>query len=78
MRVFLGMVLGVLVTISGAYVADSIATGPQVASTPPAEQRTEVPGERRTMVNWDVVGRRWESLKQRVENEWIRMSERKT
>jgi hypothetical protein len=30
------------------------------------------------MVNWDVVGRRWERLKQRVENEWIRLSERKS
>jgi hypothetical protein len=78
MRVFLGMVLGVLLTISGTYLADSIATGPQITSTPPAEQRVETPGERRTMVNWEVVGRRWESLKQRVENEWIRLSERKT
>jgi hypothetical protein len=77
MRVFLGMILGAVLTIGAAYLADSIATGPQVTSAPVTEQRVE-PSARRTMVNWDVVGRRWESLKQRVENEWVRLSERKT
>jgi hypothetical protein len=72
MRVFLGIILGVLLTVSGAYVADSIITGPQVAA-PTAEQRAEPPAVRRTMVNWDVVGRRWERLKQRVENELVRL-----
>jgi hypothetical protein len=76
MRVFLGIILGVLLTVSGAYVVDSIATGPQIVA-PSAEQRNDAPRER-TMVNWDVVGRKWESLKTRVHSEWIRLSEVKT
>jgi hypothetical protein len=74
MRVFLGMILGFVLTVSGAYLVDSIATGPQLSATPPAEQRT-APVERRTMVNWDVVGRNWDRLKTRIESEWVRLSE---
>jgi hypothetical protein len=70
------MIFGAFLTILGAYVVDSIATGPELSAAPPAEQRTEAPRDRRTMVNWEVVGRNWERLKNRVENEWIRLSER--
>lgn len=70
MRVFLGMVFGATLTVLGAYAYDSLSTGPALSSTPAVEQKT--------MVNWDVVGQNWQSLKSRVQNEWIKLSELKT
>ena len=42
MRVFFGMILGALLTVSAAYVYDA--------------NRTDAAGLDRPMVNWDVVG----------------------
>jgi hypothetical protein len=64
MRVFLGMILGAILTIFGAYLIDSYNAGPN-ASTAQAEQR---------MVNWDTVDRNWQSFKRRVQTEWTRLS----
>jgi hypothetical protein len=46
MRLLLGIVLGALLTIGGAYILDARADGV----------------EQRRMVNWDVVGQRVDEL----------------
>src|SRR5205807_768222 len=50
MRLFLGIILGVLITIGGAYIADSTMVG-----TPPPG--ATVAPDQRPMVNWDVVSK---------------------
>jgi hypothetical protein len=64
MRVFLGMILGAILTISGAYLIDSYNAGPNTTAAQ-AENR---------MVNWDVADRNWQSFKSRVQSEWTRLS----
>jgi len=59
-RVFLGIILGVLLTIGGAYIHDT-----QLTATARAE---------RQMVKWDVVGRNWNHLTARVRQEWNRLA----
>jgi hypothetical protein len=62
MRIFLGMVLGVLITVGAAFVYDSstgrTANGLTVAS---AEERAPL-----RMVNWDVVSHDWDGMKQEL------------
>lgn len=62
MRLILGMLLGALLLITGAYYHDSMQTS-TVASGPSAAQQ-------RPMVNWDVVGANWNSFKLRVQEGW--------
>jgi hypothetical protein len=64
MRVFLGMILGAILTIFGAYLIDSYNAGPDATAA-----QTE-----RRMVNWNVVDRNWQSFKSRVQSEWTRLS----
>jgi hypothetical protein len=60
MRLILGMLLGALLLIAGAYYHDSMQTS-TVASGPGAT-------ENRPMVNWDVVEANWNSLKIRLQD----------
>jgi hypothetical protein len=60
MRLILGMLLGALLLIAGAYYHDSMRTS-TVASGPTAI-------ENRPMVNWDVVEANWNSLKNRLQD----------
>ena len=53
MRLFLGIVLGVLLTVATAYIHDSTLI-----------DRREVAA--RPMVNWDVVSRDWAELRANV------------
>lgn len=62
MRLILGMLLGAMLLIAGAYYHDSMQTS-TVASGPSATQN-------RPMVNWDVVGANWNSFKLRVQEGW--------
>lgn len=62
MRVFLGMILGAMLTVFAAYVYDS--------------GRTEQAGIQRQMVNWDVVSENWNAAKARVQREWTQISSR--
>jgi len=64
MRVLFGMILGVALTIGGAYLYDSHKS---VASA----NATNVP---RPMVNWDVVGDKWNRLTERARAEWNRLA----
>lgn len=60
MRLILGMLLGALLLIAGAYYHDSMQTS-TVASGPNATAN-------RPMVNWDVVEANWNSFKIRLQD----------
>jgi hypothetical protein len=61
MRVLLGIIIGVFLTIGGVYIHDTqFAAGK--------------PGVERQMVNWDAVGRNWNQLTARVRQEWNRLT----
>ena len=64
MRVLFGIILGVALTIGGAYVYDSQTANPGTA--PNTVQRP--------MVNWDVVDANWHRLTHRVQAEWARLT----
>jgi hypothetical protein len=70
MRFLLGIIVGVALTIGGAYVSDSRGV------TNARGENTAV-GEgaaiERPMVNWDVVGKNWNQLTARVRDEWNRL-----
>jgi hypothetical protein len=67
MRFFLGLVVGVFLTIGVAYLADASISSPS-SSTAQAEQRP--------MVNWDVVDKNWRSLTLGVRNTWNKLASR--
>lgn len=55
MRVFLGMILGAIITVVGTFSYDTL-TGKAVTTTDaPAS-------DERPMVNWDIVGKNWQSI----------------
>jgi hypothetical protein len=62
MRVLIGIILGAVLTVGGAYLYDShyalTATNAQ-ASAP------------RPLVNWDVVNVKWNHLTERARAEWV-------
>jgi hypothetical protein len=69
MRIFLGIIVGAILTIGVAYLSDASTSG---APTPAAQTSVE----QRPMVNWDVVSRRWESLSLGVRNTWNKLAAR--
>lgn len=69
MRVFLGMILGALLTVAAAYSYDSM------------NANRDITEGARPMVNWDVVSRNWQDLRanlrdmgSRVHDEWVKRS----
>ena len=69
MRLILGMILGAVLTVVGAYIHDN-----GTSSAPPAQSEgmpapTE-PAQARPMVNWDVVAQEWGRLSTRAQAEW--------
>lgn len=62
MRLFLGMILGAVLTVTAAWIYDS--------------GRADQAGLQRTMVNWDVVSENWQAAKARVQREWTQISSR--
>ena len=65
MRVFLGMILGALLTVAAAYSYDTASGRSDVGARP--------------MVNWDVVSQNWRDLRanlrdmgNRVHDEWVK------
>jgi hypothetical protein len=62
MRVFLGMILGALLTVAVAYYSDSMRTS-SVASGPAAT-------DNKPMVNWDVVEANWNVVVTRAQQGW--------
>ena len=71
MRLLLGIILGVCLTIGGAYLYDShnaLEATNAPASAPASAQRP--------MVNWDVVSGNWQGLSSRVRNTWNKLASR--
>ena len=64
MRLLLGIILGALLTIGGAYLYDSNS----------AANATDTAAVQRPMVNWDVVGVKWQSVTERARSEWTRVA----
>ncbi len=65
MRVLLGIILGGILTVGGTYLYDSHN------SLAAAKTSTSV---QQPMVNWDVVGTKWNHLTTRARAEWIRIA----
>jgi hypothetical protein len=65
MRLLFGIILGALLTVGGAYVYDS-RNAVQATDAPTVAQRP--------MVNWDVVGVKWQHLTARARSEWVRVA----
>ncbi len=65
MRVLIGIILGGTLTIGGAYLYDS-HNALTAADAPASAQRP--------MVNWDIVGDKWNHLTTRARAEWIRIA----
>jgi hypothetical protein len=70
MRFFLGLVVGVFLTVGVVYLADASITGPVNS----AGQTNVV--EQRPMVNWDVVSKNWQNFSLGVRNTWNRLASR--
>ena len=65
MRVLIGIILGGVLTVGGAYVYDSHNT--LAAAAAPASAQ-------RPLVNWDVVGTKWNHLTARARAEWTKLA----
>ena len=65
MRVLLGIILGGVLTVGGAYLYDS-HNALAAANAPASVQRP--------LVNWDVVGTKWKHLTERARAEWTRLA----
>ena len=66
MQTFLGMILGALLLVCGVYIYDSMQTS-EVANGQTAAVH-------RTIVNWDVADTKWQLLKERAHDDWVRIS----
>ena len=63
MRLLLGIILGGFLTVGGAYIYDSYNA---------TAGATDAARVQRTLVNWDVVGSKWQQLTERARAEWSR------
>jgi hypothetical protein len=64
MRVLIGIILGVVLTVGGAYLFDSHT----------AQMSTSTASAQRPMVNWDIVSNNWNRLTARARAEWNRLA----
>jgi hypothetical protein len=65
MRMLLGIILGACLTVGGAYIYDS-HNALEAANAPASVQRP--------LVNWDVVGTKWQIVTERARSEWNRLA----
>ena len=65
MRVLFGIILGVLLTVGGAYIYDS-HNALEAVNAPASAQRS--------LVNWDTVSTKWQHLTVRARSEWSRVA----
>lgn len=63
MRLLLGMILGALLTVGAAFVADSMTPGAGAGGT-----------ESRHIVNWDVARERLQTFTAYAREEWDRLT----
>jgi hypothetical protein len=82
MRVFIGMILGVLLTIAVAYINDHVTAGSfgsttEVVTTDssghPVTTTTDTT-TRKPWVNWDIVDSDWRGFTVRARHAWNRLS----
>lgn len=66
MRFLFGIIVGIGLTVGGAYLHDSFGG----ATTTDASGATAT----RPMVNWDVVDKNWQRATTRVKREWDRLA----
>jgi len=72
MRLLLGIILGVCLTVGGAYLYDSRnALDATTTTGATASTATTAP---KPMVNWDIVSVKWEHLTVRARTEWTRLT----
>jgi hypothetical protein len=69
MRVLFGILLGVALTVSVAFISDTWATGP---ATTTGSNSAVV--EHRKMVNWDVVADNTRVARERMREAWTKIS----
>jgi hypothetical protein len=65
MRLLLGIILGVGLTVGGAYIYDS-HNALEAVNAPTSAQRS--------LVNWDIVSVKWQHLTVRARSEWTRIA----
>jgi len=65
MRVLIGIILGAIITVGGAYLYDSRNS---------LTNSDSANATQRPMVNWDVVGNKWNHLTARARAEWSRLA----
>lgn len=65
MRVLLGIILGAVLTVGGAYLYDTHNATAAVGAPAHAE---------RPLVNWDVVSRKWHGLTEQAREEWTKVA----
>jgi hypothetical protein len=73
MRVLFGIILGVALTVSVAFISDTWTTGP-ATTTGSGSSVTE----HRQMVNWDVVGANMRVAQERAREAWMKLSHKIT
>ncbi len=66
MRLLLGIVLGAILTVGGAYLYDNHVAAQAFGAPASARQRP--------LVNWDVVAAKWDILTTRARAEWHHLS----
>ena len=73
MRVLLGIILGVMLTVGVAYISDNGRSDPAMTT---GSGSTTV--AHRPMVNWDVVGDNMRIARERAREAWIMLSHKVT
>ena len=63
MRFLLGIILGALLTVGAAFVADSMTSGDSASSA-----------EHRSIVNWDVAEERFHTFVTYTREEWDKLA----
>jgi hypothetical protein len=72
MRVFFGVVLGVVLTVGVAFVSDTLANDPPTTTG----SASTITVDHRQMVNWDVVGDKVRIARERIHAAWKRLSQK--
>ncbi|MEP7030390.1 MAG: hypothetical protein ABI830_05605 [Pseudolabrys sp.] len=63
MRLLLGIILGAILTVGGAYIYDS-HNALEAQNAPAAIERP--------LVNWDIVNTKWQLFTERARSEWAK------
>jgi hypothetical protein len=70
MRLFLGMILGAVLTAGAAFLHDTWSANPTTDGT------STVAVQSRPMVNWDVVNENWQTVSRRARDAWTALSQK--